>query len=217
MTSSPRWRVALASAASAAMLVAAPLVGAQTAHAQPYPPPPPTLTLSVTTVRIGDHISFTATGFGNGQAVTALLDRRIVGRFTADPGGTVEGTLTVPRVHRGWHDFRLAARQPNRSLSTRIMVEPLLGLPSPSPSPTGPHAPGHHDGHGRQTGFDRPGGSDDGRGGPGALNSGSGQTGHRRSLAQTGDETALAYGGAAAGLIAAGGGTLLIMRRRRSS
>lgn len=40
MTTSPRWRTALASAASAAVLVAAPLMGAGTSHAADYPHPP---------------------------------------------------------------------------------------------------------------------------------------------------------------------------------
>lgn len=35
-----RWRVALASALSAATLIAAPLVGTQTSYAQSYPPSP---------------------------------------------------------------------------------------------------------------------------------------------------------------------------------
>lgn len=40
MTAVLRWRVALVSALSAALLIAAPLAGAQTAYARTYPPSP---------------------------------------------------------------------------------------------------------------------------------------------------------------------------------
>ncbi|MFJ5530146.1 hypothetical protein [Streptomyces sp. NPDC093261] len=190
MTSSPRWRYALASAASAAVLVAAPLMGAQTAYAQ-YPPPPPTLTLDKTTVRVGETVTHHATGFAPRQIVTVLLESReiVLGRFQAHDDGTVDGTVTIPsRVRPGLHVFRLTARNPHRSASTRIRVLPALGRP-------GDDHPGG--GHGRHAAWERPE--------------------HRAGLAATGSEKALAVGGTAAGLIAAGGGTMLAVRRRRSS
>jgi hypothetical protein len=198
MTTSPRWRVALASAASAAALVAGPLVGAQIAHAQdpptyptthhpmaPYPPQPGELTLSATTVRAGGTVSFTATGFAARQRVTALLESHpiVLGRFQADDDGTAEGTVTIPRrVRPGWHTFKVTARGSGRCLSTRIKVLPAHGKP------------GHNGSHGTP-------GHDD----------------HRGNLANTGSERALASSEIAAGLIAAGGGTMLTVRRRRRS
>ncbi|MEU6094494.1 hypothetical protein [Streptomyces sp. NPDC047079] len=176
--------------------MAAPLVGAQTAHAQ-YPPVTPTLSLNRTSLRAGEAVTFHATGFAKFQTVTARLESRpiVLGVFTAHEDGTVDGTVTIPSTVRpGRHVFRLTARHPSRSVSTRIRVLAALG------------GPGHHDGPG---GDDRPG--DHGRHGT------PGRSEHRAGLAATGSEKALAVGGTAAGLIAAGGGAMLAVRRRRSS
>jgi hypothetical protein len=199
MTASPRWRVALASAASAAALVAGPLVGAQTAHAQdqaslqvsqlttprqaPYPPRPGTLTLSATTVRAGGSVSFTATGFRPSQQVAVVLQSFpvVLGHFRADGTGTVTGTVTIPRHTRpGGHLFRVVGI-PGRSLAARIWV-----LPSRT-------APGGH------ANDDKPGG-----------------TASRAGLAEPDGTKNLALGGTAAGLVTVGGGALLAVRRRRS-
>ncbi|MFF1899667.1 hypothetical protein [Streptomyces sp. NPDC058206] len=193
MTTSPKWRVALASAASAAVLVAAPLVGTQVAYAQPYPPPTGPLTLSATAVNPGDGVSFTGTGFASQQSVTALLLSTpiVLGHFQADGSGTAQGTVTVPTsIRAGSHVFRLTARNPNRTLSVRIRV---LG----------------HDGHGQHDGHNGHG-RHDGHNGPGRSD-------HRPGLAATGSEKALAVSGMAAGLIATGGATMLAVRRRLSS
>jgi hypothetical protein len=131
MTTPPRWRVALASAASAAVLVAAPLVGAQTAHAQ-YPPPPPSLTLSRTTLPAGGALTFRATGFAARQLVTAALFSKEVdlGRYRADRRGVVRGTVTIPRrTVLGRHTFKLIARHPSLTLSVRIRVQGRVGRP----------------------------------------------------------------------------------------
>ncbi|MFC9093550.1 MULTISPECIES: LPXTG cell wall anchor domain-containing protein [unclassified Streptomyces] len=195
MTTSPKWRVALASAASAAVLVATPLTGAPAAHAQPpYPPTGPTLSLSSYTVRSGQTVSFTARGFTRRQLVTVeLLSRTIVlGRYRADRFGAVQGRVRVPRIASGMHVFRLTALRPYRHVAVNLRVMPPLGRPGG----------GRHGWH------------DDGRGGPGNR---MGLAGSAQSLAKTGDEKALGLGGAAAGMIAAGGGTLLVMRRRRNS
>jgi hypothetical protein len=199
MTASPRWRVALASAASAAALVAGPLVGAQTAHAQtqashqvsqvttlqkaPYPPRPGTLTLSATTVRAGGSVSFTATGFRPWQRVTVVLQSFpvVLGHFRADGDGTVTGTVTIPRSTRpGSHLFRVIGL-PGRSLAAHIRVLPARTVAGS--------------------------GTDDGK--PGG-------TASRAGLAEPDGTKTLALGGTAAGLVTAGGGALLAVRRRRS-
>ncbi|WP_406427819.1 hypothetical protein OHA59_19160 [Streptomyces sp. NBC_01589] len=200
MTASPKWRVSLASAASAAVLVAAPLVGMQAAYAQqnqpPYPPPQSCLALSTTTVHAGDRVRFRSTCFAARQLVTAELhsDEVVLGRFRANSRGVVSGRVTIPwRTDPGRHTFELEGRHPNRKYSTRIRVL-------------------RDD---RRPGRSEPGG----RGGLG-TDSKSGGPGHRDSqqqLAATGKEKALTLGGTAAGLIAAGGGTLMAVRRRRSS
>ncbi|MFI9649192.1 hypothetical protein ACIHAA_23200 [Streptomyces sp. NPDC052040] len=195
MTPSPGRRRALASAATAAVLVAAPLVGAGTAHAQ-YPPPPPTLTLSRTVVPEGGRVTFHGTGFFPQRFVLAELFSRPVdlGRFRVHLNGTVDGTVTIPRRTRlGLHVFRLVERNPFRSASATLRVVRGVGRPG---------FPGDGRHHGRH---DRNG---DGR---------NGAPGQRAGLAATGSEKTLALGGTAAGLIAAGGGTLLAVRRRRSS
>ncbi|MET8433325.1 hypothetical protein ABZV61_11060 [Streptomyces sp900116325] len=201
MTTSPKWRVALASAASAAVLVAAPLVGMQAAYAQqnqpPYPPPPSCLTLSTTTVHAGDRVRFRSTCFAARQLVTAELHSHevVLGRFRANSQGVVSGRVTIPwRTEPGRHTFELEGRHPNRKYSTRIRVRD----------------------DDRRPGRSEPGG----RAGLG-TNATSGGPGHRDShqqLAATGSEKkALTLGGTAAGLVAAGGGTLMAVRRRRSS
>ena len=225
MTPSRRWRVALASAASAAMLIAAPLVGGQAAYAQPYPPSPP-LTISSTTVTAGGPLSFsTSPGvFGPGQGVTAELESKpiILGHFWAQPDGSVAGTVTIPTTApNGWHTFRLTSDHPDPSVAASIYVTGGLE-PSPTPTPT-PTRPGHHHGddeHGHDGHDDDPGVP----GGPGG-HPGSGDHVHHpdgvrpghQHLAETGSAKTLALGGASAALLAAGGGTMLAMRRRRNS
>ncbi|WP_338780298.1 LPXTG cell wall anchor domain-containing protein [Streptomyces sp. DG1A-41] len=194
MKNSPLWRVALASAASAAV-IAAPLVGAGTAHAQ-YPPPGPGLTLSSDTVEAGEDVSFTGTGFAPNQApVTAVLFSKkvVLGRFQADRQGVVEGTVTIPEcTPPGPHTFKLFAHDPDL-----ILRAPLEVLP-PAGDVDCPGDDGRDDHYGH-----------DGRGD---------HRGHHGRLADTGnDETLMMLGGAAAGLAAVGGGTMLAMRRRRRS
>ncbi|MEU1599744.1 LPXTG cell wall anchor domain-containing protein [Streptomyces sp. NPDC005708] len=209
MTTSPRWRVALASAASVAMLVAAPLAGAQAAHAQPYPPSS-ALGLDLTTVARGQQLHFhTAAGlFRFRQRVLAILESTpiILGRFHAHHDGSVSGTVTIPRrAPAGWHVFRLAADHPDISLGATIYV---LGGTATTP-------PGGHN----ATGGGRNGSR--GRGATGGTVNYRHQNQHvnqnRSSLAATGDDQALALGGTAAALLLAGGGTLLAVRRRHGS
>ncbi|MEU8587047.1 LPXTG cell wall anchor domain-containing protein [Streptomyces sp. NPDC048664] len=189
MTSSPRWRVALASAASAAVLVAAPLVGAQTAHAAAYPPPPSCLTLSATVVHVGERVHFHGTGFTPRERISVALDRLPVSLRHAHHDGTVDGHTRIPWFARGWHQFRLTGWRSGHTCVARIHVLRRGAYPPI---------------------FDRTGAVDDGRGG-------AHHPGHERALAQTGSEKALAYGGTAAGMMAAGGGMLFAARRRRSS
>ncbi|MET8948699.1 hypothetical protein ABZX30_35570 [Streptomyces sp. NPDC004542] len=191
MTRSPRWRGALASAASAAVLLAAPLVGAQTAHAEPgpypppypapYPPRPPALTLTATTVHAGDRLGFRGTGFVPRQRVDAVLRSVVVvlGKFRADEHGVVTGTVTIPRrTSPGLHTFKLIGRDPERRASARIRVlRPKHRADLNGPDDGQPTSAGPADESGR---------------------------------------TALAGGSAAAGLVSLGGGTMLAMRRRRS-
>ncbi|MFF8945316.1 LPXTG cell wall anchor domain-containing protein [Streptomyces sp. NPDC014864] len=239
MTTTSRWRVALVSAASAAVLAAVPLAAAQTAHAQPpYPPTTGALSISTTTVTRGQTVTFSSSGvFGAGSAVTALLESTpiVLGRFRADANGTVSGTVTVPRrAPLGWHVFRLTSNRPDQSVGTTVYVQdapstPPTGTPTPTPTsthhprPEPPGRPDHPGGHG-------PGGGDDGRnpGHPGGHSQGGGDDGrnsghqgsrsHQASLANTGStEKALTLGGAAAALLVTGGGTMLAVRRRRNS
>lgn len=189
MRTSPLWRVALASAASAAV-IAAPLVGAGTAHAQ-YPPPGPNLTLSTDTVVAGEDVSFTGTGFAPNQfpVTAALFSKKVVlGRFQADRQGVVEATVTIPECTKpGHHTFKLFAHDPD--LALRAPLEVL-------PPADDVDCRDDHDGHY---------GKEDHRG-------------HHGRLADTGNDTKLMLvGGTAAGLAAVGGGTLLALRRHRRS
>ncbi|MFD9358127.1 hypothetical protein [Streptomyces sp. NPDC060031] len=203
MTKSTKWRVCLTSAASAVVLVVAPLVGAQAAHAQhpppPYPPPPPCLTLGATTATAGGAVNFRATGFAPWQPVTASLDWNpiVLGRYRADASGTADATATIPNwVRTGWHTFKVTARNPNLTCSARIKVRAA-----------------DHDGH-EHDGYN--GHWPDGEGGGNGHN-GSGRPDHGPDIADTSSEKALAASGIAAGLIAAGRGTMLAVRRRRSA
>ncbi|MEV0182395.1 hypothetical protein AB0I54_24300 [Streptomyces sp. NPDC050625] len=243
MTTSPKWRVAVASAASAAMLIAAPLVGAQAAYAQPYPGSPPPLNVSTTTVTAGGLLSFDAPAgvFEPFQDVTALLESTpiVLGHFQAGADGSVAGTVTIPEdAPNGWHVFRLTADNPDQSVGVTIyIVGGVGGTPTPTPTPTPTHTkppkptkpprptkppkpthspthhPGGHDGH------------DDGNNGshdrglvtdPVSYEQ-QAQQHNGESLAETGNAKALTLGGAAAALLLAGGGTTLAVRRRRNS
>ncbi|GGW60990.1 LPXTG cell wall anchor domain-containing protein [Streptomyces caelestis] len=127
MTASSKCRAAFAATAAAAVLAAVPVVGAQTAHAQPYPPDPPSLTLSATTVDAGDELSFTGTGFDPNEGVVALLLSKPIklGRFTADSNGTVQGTVTIPKwTDPGRHTFLLKGKESKLTLSAKITVRP---------------------------------------------------------------------------------------------
>ena len=149
MKASRRWRAALATAASTAILFGAPLVGAQSASAQPYPPPPPPLSVSTTTVDAGDSLSFsTVPGvFGPGSAITALLESTpiVLGHFRARADGSVAGTVTIPTyAPTGWHVFRLTSSHPDPSVGVSIFLQ---GGVTPTPTPKPPHhpgKPGHH-------------------------------------------------------------------------
>ncbi|MGV9242479.1 hypothetical protein [Streptomyces sp. NPDC003710] len=191
------------------MLVAAPLVGAQTAFAQ-YPPTAPTLTLSVTTVAPGQPLTFTARGFVPGRTVRVQLGTHhpiVLGTFVVDATGTVTGTVTIPpHIHHGWYVLRITETDLARSVATRIRILGAVGGPG---GPGHPGHPGHPGDHGHQA---LPGAHTV----PGA-HAVSGASGHGAGLAATGSGKALAVGGTAAGLIAAGGGTMLAVRRRRSS
>src|ERR1041385_3691460 len=137
MTTSRRWRAALASAASTAILIAAPLIGAQAASAQPYPPSPPPLSVSTTTVTAGEELSFsTIPGlFEPVSLVTALLESKpvVLGRFRARADGSVAGTVTIPaKTTTGHHVFRLTSTHLHQSVGVRIYV---LGSRTPTPKP----------------------------------------------------------------------------------
>ncbi|MGW0751261.1 hypothetical protein [Streptomyces sp. NPDC002587] len=191
------------------MLVAGPLVGAQTAHAQ-YPPAPPSLTLSTTTVTAGGTLDFRATGFAPRQRLTSFLesDPIVLGRHQADGSGAAQATVTIPRtVRAGWHTFKVTARRHavTLTLSARIRVRAAVGWPDHGGHDGHGHDGHGHDGHGPD--------GDDGRNGHNEP----GRPDHGPGLADAGSEPALAASGIAAGLIAAGGGTMLAVRRRRSA
>lgn len=217
MMTSPRWRAALTSVASAAVLVAPPLVGAQTAHAQSpsrrcyaYPPVPPHLTLSRTVVPAGGTLTFRGNCFAPFERVVAELHSHevVLGKFRANAEGVVKGKVTIPRKTKlGHHTFELEGRKSRLELSARIKVVRAK------------RQQGHREIE--QSGWsDGSNGSDrhDGQGGPGPHDSdGQGNSQQHPALAATGSEKALAVSGIAAGLVAAGGGTMLAVRRRRSS
>jgi len=115
----------------------------------------------------------------------------VLGTFTADDDGNVEGTVTIPENTRpGTYLFLLVGQTSGISASTEITVERNGG---------GNGRPGWHD-HGR------PGWHDHGRPAHGP-----------EQLAKTGpSDTALAVLGGAAGLMILGGGTLVLTKRRRS-
>ncbi|WP_327315710.1 hypothetical protein [Streptomyces sp. NBC_01235] len=232
MTASRRWRAALASAASTAILIGGPLIGAQAASAQPYPPPPPPLSVSTTTVTAGASLTFsTVSGvFAPRSAVTALLESTpvVLGRFRARSDGSVAGTVTIPvNTITGWHVFRLTSSHPDPSVGVSIYVQ---GRVRPTPPPKPPHhpgRPGHHDqaGHGGHNGGNNGGnnGQDDSRSGSHELAAAAEPANHPhaeqngKKLATTGSDKALMIGGTATALLVAGGGTMLAVRRRRSS
>jgi hypothetical protein len=200
MMTSPRWRGALASAASAAVLIAAPLVGASTAHAQPtcnaYPPVAPELTVARTVASAGESSTCEANCFARREPVVLERHSRgvVLGRYRADRQGVIRGRATFPRrTEPGNHILDLEGRWSHLTLTTTITV-------------TRPA----HDGHV---------GHDGGRGHSSSHHGSSASMSdeHLPSLARTGSEQALALGGVAAGLIAVGGGTMLAVRRRRNS
>jgi hypothetical protein len=210
------------------MLIGAPLVGAQTAFAQPYPPVPPLTLPAGTTLTAGEPVGFSVPAgvFPPGQPVTVLLESTpvIVGHFTAAGDGSVSGTVTIPQnTVNGWHVLRVTADDAEISVGVTVFVQGGLTPPGPSPTPTKspthrpthPGRPGHHDGHG---------GHDDGRNGShGHVAVGDRADyqhqnhNHHRSLAATGSDRSLAIGGTAAALFVVGGGTMLAVRRRRNS
>ncbi|WP_316744382.1 LPXTG cell wall anchor domain-containing protein [Streptomyces sp. MK7] len=161
------------------------------------------LTVSPVTVTAGGTLTFSASGFENGQTVTAVVASReiVLGRFTADATGTLtEKTVTIPsRITAGYHTFKLIARNPSRELTARIKV--LRDEDGDS------HHHGHSGGgHGHY--------ASDSHGGSGEQGS------HHQqppSLAQTGSEKAMALVGAAGALVVMGAGTVVAARRRRSS
>jgi len=220
MTASRRWRAALVSAASTAILIGAPLIGAQAASAQPHPPPPPPLSVSTTTVTAGDSLDFsTVSGvFAPGSRVTALLESTpvVLGHFRAGADGSVSGTVTIPvNTITGWHVFRLTSRHPDPSVGVSIYVQ---GTVKPTPTPKPPHhpgKPGHHGtpGHGGTVG------RSDSHELAAAVDPVSYPDVHQNAekLAATGSDKALVIGGTATALLMAGGGTMLAVRRRRSS
>ncbi|MDX2678764.1 LPXTG cell wall anchor domain-containing protein [Streptomyces sp. NY05-11A] len=224
MTASRRWRAALASAASTAILIGGPLIGAQAASAQPYPPPPPPLSVSATTVAAGEQLTFsTVSGvFAPGALVTALLESTpvVLGHFRAQPDGSVAGTVTIPvNTITGWHVFRLTSHHPHPSVGVSIYV---LGRVTPTPTHKPPHHPGnpvHHDEPG-PGGHNGHGGNRDASLELAAAVEPTNQPQpdqNTKSLAATGSHEALVIGGTAAALLVAGGGTMLAVRRRRSS
>jgi len=221
VTTSRRLRTALASAAAVAVIVADPLMAAQTAHAQ-YPPTPPSLSIDATGIA-GDQLSFTAMGFAaNQQVVAELLSRAtVLGTFFADSEGTVSGTVVIPAdTEPGQHTFRLTARDPDRVLSAVLIVLP----PSPRLPADGRFPP---DGQHRPDGqHPTPTGQlpADGRFPPDGQHQSDGQhptpTGQHRpdgQLPTTGfDGRTFVLSSAAVGLIAVGGGAVVMVRRRRT-
>ncbi|MBN0049170.1 LPXTG cell wall anchor domain-containing protein [Streptomyces actuosus] len=158
--------------------------------------------------------------FAPGAFVTALLESRpvVLGHFTAAQNGSVAGTVVIPTsTVTGWHVFRLTADHPDPSVGVSIYVQGGVDE-TPSPTPKPPHRPPHHhpDGpghHGRPE-------HGPARGAAAVVPvNDEHETPHRdgegRSLAATGNDEALAFGGTAAALLS--GGVLLVVRRRRRS
>ncbi|MER5379896.1 hypothetical protein ABT040_06370 [Streptomyces sp. NPDC002688] len=197
------------------MFVAAPLVGAQAAHAQPpsptcqaYPPVPPQLTLSRTVVPAGDTLTFRGSCFAPFERVVAELHSHevVLGRFRANAQGVVRGKVTIPRkTEPGYHTFELEGRTSRLELSARIKVLRAK------------HEQGHSGHYGWSDGSNGSH-SAGGQGAPGPHDSGGwGNSHHHSALAATGSDQAVAVGGIAAGLVAAGGAAIRAVRRRRTS
>jgi hypothetical protein len=220
MTTSPRWRTALAVAGSAAVLVAAPLVGMPTAHADPYPPTPcpayppqpPHVKVYPKKVRAGGILKFVGTCFFPDQKVIAELHSHevVLGKFRADDNGTVKGSVEIPkRTKPGKHVFELEGKDPRLEAFAEITVT---------------RKDGHH--HGDHDGDDKGDHDNDHKGDHRGDHDGDHRGDHkehgehdrhRTSLAKTGNEKALALGGTAAGLLAGGTGAMMAVRRRRNS
>lgn len=133
------WRTALTALAAVAVLLTAPLTGAEVAHAQTYPPPPPpSLSVSPFFVVAGEPVQFTAKGFDPNQQVVAVLRDRPgtpLGTFYADAQGRVSGSVTIPRwTGVGFHELQLKGQNPNLTASALLLVFPrvfpLAGEPS---------------------------------------------------------------------------------------
>ncbi|MFJ8360411.1 hypothetical protein [Streptomyces sp. NPDC093984] len=215
------------------MLVAAPLVAAQGAAAQPPYPPGSVVTVSDTTVTAGGSVDFgTPPGiFDPGTTITVLLesDPIVLGQFRVNEDGSVSGTVTIPATApSGWHVLRLTSG--DRSVGVTIFVMGgTTSTPTPTPTPTKSptHRPTHKPGHpGKPGHHDQHDGGHNGSHGRGAAADPADYQHHDqhqhpahngRSLAATGNDKALALGGTAAALFVAGGGTMLAVRRRRSS
>ncbi|MGW2519279.1 hypothetical protein ACWC09_20140 [Streptomyces sp. NPDC001617] len=228
MTVSSKWRAALVATAASAALVATPVVGAQSAQAQPYPPPPPGVTLSDSTVEPGDSINFQGTGFFGRQPVEVEADlystKVVLGHFTADPDGTVEGTVTIPeRTQPGEHLFSLTAERGHLTACAHLYVEREDHTPPPTGGhdhdpPTGGHdhdpPTGGHDQDPPTGGHDHyppTGGRDQDppNAGPGHHES----YNHKPHLANTGDDYSPYLLGGAAALVLFGGWALMAARR----
>ncbi|MDH2387743.1 LPXTG cell wall anchor domain-containing protein [Streptomyces sp. HNM0663] len=208
-------------------MAAVPVLGAQSALAQPYPPQPPSLTLGADTVTQGDSLDLTGTGFGPGEdgIESAIFSDKVILDFhTADENGTVTDTVTIPHhVKPGEHIFRLEGEM--QVLLAEITVLDDEDDPGRPGDGDGPGRPGDGDGDG-------PGRPGDGDGdGPGRPGDGHGHPGDgdgpdrdqdgrpgrdhdgRPRLADTGeDHSALLLGGVA-GLFLLGGGAILLTRR----
>ncbi|MCH5671511.1 hypothetical protein [Streptomyces gilvus] len=238
MTVSSKWRAAFVATAASAALAASPLVGAQSAQAQPYPPPPPGVTLSDSTVEPGDSITFQGTGFVGSQPVEVeadLFSRKVVlGHFTADPDGTVEGTVTIPeRTEPGEHLFSLTAEEEDLTACTHLYVEGADHTPPPgdhdhdNDPPNGGHehdpsngGPGRHpsnagSGHGPSSAGSGHGPSNaSAEHDPSASGSGQEESyNHKPHLANTGDDYSPYLMGGAAALVLLGGWALMAARR----
>lgn len=221
----------MAAAGSAAVLVAAPLVGMSTAHADPhpptpcpaYPPQPPQVTVHPDKVRAGGTLGFVGTCLCPDQVVIAELHSHevILGKFRADDDGTVEGRVTIPkRTKPGKHVFELECKKPRLEAFTEFTVTRKDG-----------HHDGDHDGDhkGDHKGDHRGDHDNDHKGDHRGDHKGDHDGDHkgdkehgghdrdRSSLAKTGNEKALTLGGTAAGLLAAGTGAMMAVRRRRNS
>lgn len=203
-------KASLAVLGLSAVLAGGVIAGAGTANAASscvggYPPAQCKVAIDDNSVRPGQSVSFQATGFRAGEAVSGDVHSKVVhvGTYAASSKGVVTGSFTVPSgLSNGSHTFTLTGLTSGVIKSAKFSV-------------TGAPAGGGTGSDNRNSGSAGVGGTTGGgtSGSTGSGSTGSGSTGNG-DLAMTGTNVAAVVGGGAA-LMLAGGGLMVASRRRK--